>query len=205
MKPVLGVVMLLICVVSAHGQVQAPHGGGAVHHGDEGKAAAGAETPPSIVGTWRSAQYELELASDLHKSVYGPGAHSVRTVDLVIRPSGDGTFTVTNLVRNRRGATVAGTRSVEELTFTLGPTESAPGDRMRRPTKVAKAQRRYLDEPTGTFPLEGASLDVYLPADAKGPLEVRYDTPEGTGSFWETLRPAAARVPRPSAPAKRVS
>jgi hypothetical protein len=81
------------------------------------------------------------------------------------------------------------------MTFTLGPRETAPGDRTRHSTKVVKAERRYLDEPAGTFPLEGVSLEVYPPSEPRAALEVRYDTPEGTGSFWESLRPAAARAP----------
>jgi hypothetical protein len=195
MKPVLAVVALLIFGVPAHGQVQPPPARAGSHQADEGKAPAGTDVPASIVGNWRSAPFELELVSDLHKSVYGPNAKSVRVVDLVIRPSGEGTFTVTNLVRSGRGTAVSGTRSVEELTFTLGPREVAPGDRTRHSTTVVRAERRYLDEPAGTFPLEGASLEVYPPSEPKGSLEVRYDTPEGTGSFWESLRPAAARAP----------
>jgi hypothetical protein len=203
MKPVLAVVTLLICGVPVHGQVQPPPAGaGSHHHGDEAKAAAGAAVPASLVGRWRSASFELELASDLHRSVYGPKARSVRTVDVVIRPSGEGTFTVTNLVRNGRGLAVPGTRSVEELTFTLGARDTAPGDRTRYATKVVRAERRYLDAPTSSFPLEGASLEVYPPSESKGPLEVRYDTPEGTGSFWETLRPATAGAPGRAAPAQ---
>jgi len=200
MKPVLAVVTLLVCGVAVHGQVQPPPARAGSHHADEGKAAAATDVPAAIVGNWRSAPFELELVSDLHKSVYGPNAKSVRVVDLVIRPSGEGTFKVTNLVRSRRGTVVPGTQSVEELTFTLGPRETAPGERTRILTKVARAERRYLDEPAGTFPLEGASLEVYLPSEPKGPVEVRYDTPEGTGSFWESLRPAAAaRAPATAA------
>src|SRR6185503_5122826 len=74
MKPVLAVVTLLIFGVPVHGGV--PDG----------------EVPASIVGRWRSASFELELVSDLHKSVYGPNAKSVRVTDVVIRPTGDGTF-----------------------------------------------------------------------------------------------------------------
>jgi hypothetical protein len=201
MKPVLVLAVVTLCAVSVHGQAQQPTHSGS-HHADDVKAPASNKIPASIVGRWRSAPFELELSSDLHRSVYGPNAKSVRVVNLVVRTSGDGTFTVTNLVRDRRGATVPGTQSVEELTFTLGPGETAPGDRTRLSTKVVRAERRYLDEPTGRFPLEGAGLEVYLPAESKAPLEVRYDTPEGTGSFWETLRPAGARAPARPAPAQ---
>jgi hypothetical protein len=201
MKPVLAVVALLIFGVPVHGEVPPAQAGTGSQHGDEGKTAA-ADVPSSIVGRWRSASFELELVSDLHKSVYGPKAKSVRVTDVVIRPTGEGTFTVTNVVRNSRGAAVAGTRSVEELTFKLASPETAPGGRTRFATTVTHAERRYLDEPTSTFELQGASLEVYPPSEAKGQLEVRYDTPEGTGSFWETLRPAAARGTSRTAAAK---
>jgi len=200
--PVLAVVTLLVCAVPVHGQGQPPPTHAGPHHAEDVKAPAGTDVPASIVGSWKSAPFELELVSDLHRSVYGPNAKSVRVVDLVIRRSGEGTFTVTNLVRNGRGAVVPGTQSVEALTFTVGPSEPAPGDRTRHSTKVVKAERRYLDEPAGRFPLEGAALEVYPPTESKGPLEVRYDTPEGSGSFWETLRPAAARAPARPAPAQ---
>ena len=161
-----------------------------------------AKVPAEIVGRWQSVPFELELGSDLHKSVYGPKAKSIRIVEVVIQPSGEGTFGVTNLVRNNRGVTVPGTRSREEVAFTLGVRGTAPGGRERYDTKVVKAERRYLDEPVSTFPLEGASLDIYLASEDKGSIEVRYDTPEGTGSFWETLRPTSSRAPRRPAPAK---
>lgn len=202
MRPVLAVATLLTCALAAHPQGQQTPGGANPHHAQQAKAAH-VDVPVSVVGSWRSAPFELPLDSELHRSVYGPGARSVRVVDLAIRASGEGAFTVTNLVRNRRGATVPGTRSVEELTFTLAAPETAPGDRTRYSTMVTRAERRYVDEPSSSFPLDGAALEVYPPTDAKGPLEVRYDTPEGTGSFWETLRPTAARAPRPSASAKQ--
>ena len=160
------------------------------------------QVPAALVGRWQSVPFELELGSDLHKSVYGPKAKSVRSVDVVIQPSGEGTFSVTNLVRNSRGLAVPGTRSREEVTFTLGVRETAPGGRERYDTKVVKAERRYLYEPVSTFPLEGASLDIYPPSEDRGPIEVRYDTPEGTGSFWETLRPTVTRAPRRPVAAK---
>ncbi len=196
MKPVLVFVTVLIFGATGaplRAQAQTPAAGADAHHTSAEKPGPVAGVPASLVGRWRSASFELDLVSDLHRSVYGPNARSVRVSEMVIRPSGEGTFTVTNLVRNRRGLAVAGTRSVEELRFVLGSRETAPGDRTRYAVKVERAERRYTDEPAGTFPLDGARLEVYLPSAGKGPVEVRYDTPEGSGSFWETLQPAAAR------------
>ena len=186
----------------------APHHIGARATGDNAPQSAPRahesvpDVPATLVGRWRSAPFELKLVNDLHKSVYGPNATSVRVTNIVIDPAGDGTFTVTNMVRNSRGAAVIGTRSVEELTFTLGSRENAPGGRTRYGTTVARAERRYPDPPASTFSLAGASLELYPPAEAKGQLEVRYDTPEGTGSFWETLRSASAAAPRRTTAAK---
>jgi hypothetical protein len=102
------------------------------HAADEGEASnTDIAVPGWLAGRWTASPFEVALSSDFHHSVYGPNARSVRQVTLTIRPSGDGTFTVTNSVRDRSGKTVPGT-----------------------------------------------------------------DTPEGRGSFWETLRPAAKPTAR---------
>jgi hypothetical protein len=53
---------------------------------------------------------------------------------------------------------------------------------------VTKAERRYPDDPKGTFELEGLQVTVTTFKDDPGMLEVRVDFPEGRGSFWEALR-----------------
>ena len=56
---------------------------------------------------------------------------------------------------------------------------------------------RYPDDPESTWPLDGASVKVVTFSDGDGDsLEVRFDTPEGRGSFWETLRRAGASTAR---------
>jgi len=153
--------------------------------------------PAWFAGGWTAAPFEIALSSDFHRSVYGPGARSVRRVTLTIRPGGDGTFTVTNSVLDRSGKTVPGTRQIDELTFTIGDLTREPGRQPRYTARVVKAERRYPDDPQSTFPIDGAKLELFVPEGKTGALEVRFDTPEGRGSFWETLRPAGKPTARP--------
>src|SRR5688572_1539926 len=51
-----------------------------------------------LVGTWKSAPDEMKLTSDFDKSVWGVNASSVRTLELTVRPSGEGTLRVTKKV-----------------------------------------------------------------------------------------------------------
>jgi hypothetical protein len=141
----------------------------------------------SLTGRWRSAPFELSLSSDLHVSVYGTGARSVRSVSMTIEPSGNGVFRVTSSVRDRRGRVVSGTEEIQEVTFILGDLVQDPGRQPHYATRVVKAERRFADEPASGFPREGVTLGIY-PRDTPRTIEVRFDTPEGAGSFWESLR-----------------
>ena len=152
--------------------------------------------PNWLVGRWTAPPVEIALSSDFHRSVYGPDARSVRRVALTIRPSGDGTFTVTNSVRDRRGQTVPGTRQVDEVMFTIGDLKREPGYQPRYTSHIVKAERRYPDDPQSTFPLDGARLELFVPEGKTGVLDVRFDTPDGRGAFWETLRPAGGPAAR---------
>jgi hypothetical protein len=147
----------------------------------------------SLAGRWQSAPFELSLTSDLHVSVYGPGARSVRSVAMTIEPSGHGVFRVTSSVRDRRGRLVAGTQEIQELAFTVGDLVQEPGRQPHYATRVLKAGRRFADEPASAFPRDGVTLGIYA-RDTPGTIEVRFDTPEGAGSFWETLRRTGTRA-----------
>jgi len=115
---------------------------------DEGEVStAGLVVPGWLAGRWTAAPFEMALSSDFHRSVYGPNARSVRRVTLTMRPSGDGTFTVTNSVRNGSGKTVPGTRQIDEVTFTLGDLKREPGSRPRYTSHIIKAERRFPDDP----------------------------------------------------------
>jgi hypothetical protein len=164
---------------------------------DTGRSAAAATFSPRLAGTWRSAPDELKLTSEFDRSVWGPDATSVRTVDLTIQPSGEGTLTVTRKVLDARGRTVAASTSIEEAQIAIGGSEQGTAGRIEHSVKVVKAERRYPDDPDYHWPLDGLGVQVVTFADGDGnTIEVRFDTPEGRGSFWETLtRGKAARRP----------
>jgi hypothetical protein len=60
---------------------------------------------------------------------------------------------------------------------------------------VKTAERRYPDDPAGTWPLDGLRVAVSTFSNDPSRINVRVDTPEGRGSFWETLRRV---TPKPS-------
>lgn len=148
---------------------------------------------PSLAGQWQSAPLELALTDEFHRSVYGDGARSVRTVTMTLQPSGDGVFRVESSVRDRRGHVVSGTQETQEVAFAMGTEVEEPGRPAHFGTRIVKAERRYADDPSSAFPRDGVTLAIYPSESKPGSLEVRFDTPEGTGSFWETL---VKRAPR---------
>jgi hypothetical protein len=150
--------------------------------------------PASLAGRWTSAPLELALTSEFHQSVYGAGASSVRSVAMTIQPSGEGVFTVTSRVRDRRGRVVPGTQEIEEVRFSVGDLVEQPGRQPHYTSRIVKAERRFADDPSSAFARDGVTLALYVPEGKPGTLEVRFDTPEGTGSFWETVRRTAARA-----------
>ena len=153
-------------------------------------AGATAQTvSPSLVGTWKSAPDQIKLTTDFDKSVWGPDASSVRTVDLVVRQSGDATLKVTKKVVDARGRAVPASTWIEEVQFTLGPPQDGVAARVEHDTKVVTAVRRFPDDPGYKWNLDGLRVKVVTFKDGDGSsIEIRYDTPEGRGSFWETLR-----------------
>ena len=152
-----------------------------------------AGSPASLAGHWQSKPLELALTDDFHRSVYGAGARSVRTVTMTIETSGEGKFRVVDSVRDRQGRVVAGTQEIQEVAFAVGDLVEETGRPAHFTTHVAKAERRFADDPSLTFNRDGVTLAIYVMADKPGSLEVRFDTPEGTGSFWETLSRHAPR------------
>jgi hypothetical protein len=150
--------------------------------------AASATTAPALTGTWRSAPDELPLTSTFDESVWGKNARSVRTVEMSVKPGGDATLTVTRKVLDGRGREVKAATSIESAELTLGAVQDTIDVRSNIAVTVRHAERRYPDDPDGTWTLEGLRVSVSTFADDPSRIEVRVDTPEGRGSFWETLR-----------------
>jgi hypothetical protein len=168
-------------------------------------AAAPAFASTELSGTWRSAPEELPLATEFDESVWGKNATSVRTVDMAVRPDGEATLTITRKVVDARGRTVNGSLSVEEARVQVGGVaEGTPPvpERVNLAVTVVAAERRYPDDPESRWPIDGLRVGVTRFTDDPNVIEVRVDTPEGRGSFWETLRRSSARTrtAKPSTP-----
>lgn len=158
---------------------------------------ATAAATPSLVGTWKSAPDQMKLTSDFEKSVWGPDASSVRTVEMVVRAPGEATLKVSKKVVDAKGRTVAASTWVEEAQLQIGTAQDGVATRVEHETKVIKAVRLFPDDPKYQWMLDGLRVRVVTFKDGDGnTIEIRYDTPEGRGSFWETLRrerPATSR------------
>src|SRR5215216_846131 len=91
---------------------------------------------PSLAGTWKSALDQVKLTSDFDKSVWGANATSVRTVDLVVRPSGEATLKVTKKVIDARGRTVPASTWIEEAQLVLGAPQDGIATRVEHDARV---------------------------------------------------------------------
>jgi hypothetical protein len=151
-------------------------------------ASLSATTALSLTGTWKSVPEETPLSSAFDESVWGKNAVSVRTVAMTISPTGDATLTVTRKVLDARRREIKAATSIEHVELSLGNVERSIDVRSDFAATVKHAERRYPDDPAGTWTLQGLRVTVSTFADDPSRIEVRVDTPEGRGSFWETLR-----------------
>ena len=142
----------------------------------------------TLVGTWKSAPDEMKLTSDFDKSVWGVNATSVRTLDLTVRPGGEGTLRVTKKVVDGKGRVVPASTAIEEAQLQLGEARPGVATRIEHQATIVKAVRRYPDDPNDQWPLDGLRVNLVTFQDDRNSIEVRYDTPEGRGSFWATLQ-----------------
>jgi hypothetical protein len=157
------------------------------------QAALASTMDPRLAGTWTSTPETIALTSAFDESVWGPKASSVRTVRLELQPSGDGTLTVTRKVVDARGRTVANSTSVERATLRVGAASPPSMTRVEHQVTVTKAERTYPDDPAYSWPIDGVTVKLVTFEDDKTArsIEVRFDTPDGKGSFWETVRKSA--------------
>ena len=143
---------------------------------------------PALAGTWTSAPDEMRLTSDFDVSVWGANAKSVRTVELTISPSAEATLVVSRRVVDGKGRTVTASSSTERAQLKIGGSQRTVSTRVEHDVTVVKATRSYPDDPGATWDLAGLQVEIVTFTDGNGnTLEVRVDTPEGRGSFWQTL------------------
>lgn len=167
-------------------------------------AAQGTATPVStrspLAGTWQSRPDETPLSAPYQEAVWGKNAKEVRTVRMVVQPTGDATITVNRRVVDGQGRTVKGSASVEEANIHLGGVQADNGIRTDLAVTVKKAERRYPDDKDDPWPLDGLRvMATTFPDDARR-VEVRFEFPDGRGSFWDTLRRGAATPAARKAP-----
>lgn len=164
-------------------------------------SAAVAQT--TLAGTWQSAADEQPLSAPHQEAIWGKNAKEVRTVRMVVQPSGQATVTVNRQVVDGRGRTVKGTASVERADIQLGAVEGVTaGVRVDHGVTVTLAERRYLDDSADAWTIDGLRVKVTTFTDDASRLEVRLDFPDGRGSFWEELRRVPGRRSRSATPTR---
>jgi hypothetical protein len=154
------------------------------------------ETPPAtpsaatlvkpLSGVWRAAEDRTPRTTDLDVTVFGPGAFDVRNVTLTIRPSGEATLSISTAVVGKQGRRYA--PSVVEAKLTIGDPVTAFLDRFSPTVTVVTAEERYLDGERERWPKEGARASITVTGATAAEMELRFDTPDGRGSFGTTLK-----------------
>lgn len=152
-----------------------------------GPSTAAANTA-TLTGMWRSAVDETPLSSAFDESVWGKDAKSTRVVEMAIKSGGEATLTITRKILDARGREFKAATSIEEAEMSIGAVQHMVDKRSGLAVTVKNAERRYPGDPAGTWQLDGLRVTVSTFSDDPSRIEVRVDTPEGRGSFWETLR-----------------
>jgi hypothetical protein len=147
-----------------------------------GPSTAAANTA-TLTGIWRSAVDETPLSSQFDESVWGKDAKSTRVVEMAVKSAGE-----TRKILDARGREFRAATSIEEAEMSIGAVQRTIDGRSDLVVTVKNAKRRYPDDPAGTWQLDGLRVTVSTFSDDPSRIEVRVDTPEGPGSFWETLR-----------------
>lgn len=196
MRTTMFAVLLLLHPPVLSAQTAAPQPAPSPHAAAKVDAKATGAVPAHLIGTWKAAPDRISLSTAFDESVWGKNATSVREVEMTVLPSGQATLKVVRRVLNARGVAVAGSTSIEQATLTIGAAHDPVASRIEFDTKVVSAERRYPETPDSKWNLEGLRVTVSTLEGEEGKsLEIRFDTPEGRGSFWETLRRAAAASP----------
>ena len=118
---------------------------------------------------------------------------ATRVVEMAIKSGGEATLTVTRKILDARGREFRAATSIEEAEISIGPVQHMIDRRSDLAVTVKNAERRYPGDPEGTWQLVGLRVTVSTFSDDPSRIEVRVDTPEGRGSFWETLRRVTRR------------
>jgi len=139
-----------------------------------------------LSGVWKAAEERMPRTTDLDVNVFGPGAFDVRNVTLIIRPSGEGTLSISTAVVGRQGRRYA--PSVVEAKVRIGDPVTTVLDRLSPTVTVVSAEERYLDGEHERWPKEGARASITVTGATATEIEFRFDTQDGRGSFGASLK-----------------
>ena len=154
----------------------------------------------NFAGMWKAPEYKVAANTDLDLQVWGKGASKVRNVTLAMEPGGAGILRIHNSVVDARGRVKPYSASVIEARLQIeAPTVSSDSVRIEPVVKVLSAEERYLDGSKERRTLEGITVTMSMPSADSNRLNIRYDTPQGTGSFGETLEPQGRRAVKSAA------
>jgi hypothetical protein len=151
----------------------------------------------ALAGKWTARELKVPASTELDQTVWGPGASKVRNVELALEPDGDGVLIVRKSVVDARGKTKQFSSTVVEARLHV----EAPTDPKAEPVlpkvTVLSAEERYLDGSGEKVTIEGLKVSLHTLSLSSGQLNVRFDPPQGTGSFGETLQRESKSVRRP--------
>ncbi|MGE0394288.1 MAG: hypothetical protein AB7I25_07815 [Vicinamibacterales bacterium] len=142
---------------------------------------------PALAGVWKAQELKVPAATDLDRQVWGENASKVRNVQLLLEPDGAGTLRIASSVVDSKGRPKQYSQSVIEARVTLSE-PPAGGDRVQPQVTVVSAEERYLDDPKDVRKLDGVRLKVDLQTLDSPILNIFYETPQGNGSFGESLQ-----------------
>jgi len=142
-----------------------------------------------LAGTWKAPDERTPKSSELDTQVFGAGASEVRTVTLVISPSGDGTLQVRRSVVGAKGKVYA--PSVMEVKMRIGEPVVSELGHLRPTVTVTSAEERYLDGDRERWTRDGTRIQLSILDLTSKDLNIQLDTPDGRGAFGATLTPSS--------------
>lgn len=150
-----------------------------------------------ISGTWKAPEERTPKTSPLDIQVFGAGAMDVRTVTLVISPSGDADLQVKRSVVSRTGKVFA--PSLMEVKMHISEPVTLDLGHLKPKVDVTSAEERYLDGDREHWSRDGSRVSLDVVDLTSKELNMQLDTPDGREAFGATLtRGAAAPTGRSS-------
>ncbi len=149
--------------------------------------AADAPVVPELAGLWKAKELKVPASSDLDRQVWGEDASKVRNVQLALEADGSATLRIEQSVVDSKGRPKQYSQSVVEAKLRVSE-PAGDSDRVKPKVTVVSAQERYLDDPKDVRTIDGLDVSLDLMTRESPDLNIFYETPQGNGSFGETLQ-----------------